>query len=65
MTQRELERELADVTGESIDTIRGMGFSLIEVPEPEPSTIDWDSVQAEQRVGFLPAHPRQCRRMAA
>ncbi len=50
MTQAELEREVAGATGESISTIRSMGFSL-ETPsdscEPEPITapniMDWDN----------------------
>ena len=63
MNQRELERELADVTGESLGTIRGMGFSLVEVPDPEPQTIDWDEHYATERVGMFPA--REYRQLAA
>jgi hypothetical protein len=44
MTQQELERELAQLTGESITTIRNRGFSLIEPPDVGPATIDWDTV---------------------
>lgn len=50
MTQAELEREVAGATGESISTIRSLGFSLanpdedFREPEPiaAPSVIDWD-----------------------
>ena len=63
MTQRELERELADVTGESMDTIRNLGFSLVEVPDPEPQTIDWDEHYATERVGMFPM--REHRQLAA
>jgi len=45
MTQNQLERELANATGESLDTIRSRGFSLVEVPDLKPLTIDWDEVQ--------------------
>ncbi|MBL8826925.1 MAG: hypothetical protein JNM18_08040 [Planctomycetaceae bacterium] len=42
MTQAELEREVAQSTGESTATIRRRGFSLIVMPEREPLAIDWD-----------------------
>lgn len=42
MTQAEFERELASATGESVQTIRRRGFSLIEMPERDPLIIDWD-----------------------
>ena len=45
MTQNQLERELASATGESLATIRSRGFSLVEVPDLEPLTVDWDEVQ--------------------
>jgi hypothetical protein len=45
MTQNQLERELADMTGESLATIRSRGFSLVEVPDLEPLHLDWDEVQ--------------------
>ena len=32
MTQNELNREIAHVTGESVETISGMGFSVVTVP---------------------------------
>jgi hypothetical protein len=52
MTQSDLNRELARVTGESLSTIRRRGFSIMEplTPcefDPEPNIlpvqiIDWD-----------------------
>jgi hypothetical protein len=49
MTQCELDRELARVTGETLTTIRNRGFSLVEPPELEPLIIDWDQIEAERR----------------
>jgi len=57
MTQRQLEREVAHVTGESLATIRRHGFSLVTplaVFDPdsdgisEPQTVDWDQVDADR-----------------
>ena len=47
MTQQELNREVADQTGESICTIKSMGFSPLQPVIPieerqEPLMIDWD-----------------------
>jgi hypothetical protein len=53
MTKREFEQELARATGESLGTIRHRGFSLVEIPEPEPLIVDWDEQQAG-RVALLP-----------
>jgi hypothetical protein len=57
MHQRQLERTLARATGESLTTIRRMGFSLFD-PERDPldfddvdcapSLIDWDKVEADR-----------------
>jgi hypothetical protein len=44
MKQAELDRELSDLTGESLGEIRRRGFSLVEVAS-EPLTIDWDELQ--------------------
>jgi hypothetical protein len=65
MTQRELERELANMTGESIDTIRSMGFSLVEPPELEPLTVDWDEVQQIERPRVAHTYRRRRLRQAA
>ena len=58
MTQAELEREVSRATGESRDTVRRQGFSILPLPgdygedEPEVSTIriiDWDERVAIHR----------------
>ncbi|HEY5314385.1 MAG TPA: hypothetical protein VIK18_17765 [Pirellulales bacterium] len=64
MTQRELECELSRATGESVSTIRSLGFSLVEPPELEPLTVDWDALAA-QRVAFFPDKGRSRQRCAA
>ena len=61
MTQAELDREVSRTTGESVTTIRSLGFSLDEPTEMEPLTVDWDALDAE-RVGLFPAG---CRRLQA
>ncbi len=64
MTQADLERELADATGESLSVIRRRGFSLIEVVA-EPLTIDWDEVQQVERSRAKPRRRPIRRRLAA
>jgi hypothetical protein len=64
MTQADLERELADATGESLSVIRRRGFSLIEVVT-EPLTIDWDEVQQVERSRAKPRRRPIRRRLAA
>ena len=49
MTQRELDREVASQTGESIQTIKSMGFSPLRETIPieerqKPLMVDWDEV---------------------
>ena len=55
MTQAELDREVSLATGDSRDTIRRQGFSILPLPddfvddEPDVSTIrmiDWDEQDA-------------------
>ena len=55
MTQQQLEREIAAATGESLQTIRRRGFSMMDMAEtnfdPEPNilpaqVIDWDEFYA-------------------
>lgn len=57
MTQAELNREVASVTGESMGTIRDIGFvPLNHIPyerDREPLVVDWDDLDAERQ--FL--HP--------
>lgn len=54
MTQRQLEREIASRTGESVRLIHRQGFSLVETEYPEPLLLDWDEVDA-QRMTLFPA----------
>ena len=58
MTQRDLDRQVARATGETMSTIRNLGFSLVEAPEPEPRTVDWEELD-ENRVAILPQRQRQ------
>ena len=49
MTQRELNREIASQTGESIQTINSMGFSPLRETIPveerqKPLLVDWDDL---------------------
>jgi hypothetical protein len=58
MTQAELDREISRMTGESVGTIRSLGFSLVEPPDLEPLTVDWDALEAD-RVGLFPGGQRR------
>jgi len=58
MTQQQLDREVAAKMGESVDTIRRRGFSLVTPlrlfdPDAEemsdPQTVDWDEVDYGRR----------------
>lgn len=54
MSQKELERKLAEATGEDVRTIRRRGFQLLtplSVFDPEPDDLDsqvydWDNQEA-------------------
>ena len=59
MTRSEFEHEVALATGETIETIRGRGFSLVEVPDLEPLVLDWDEVYPTDRVRVIPRRPRR------
>ena len=57
MTQQQLEREVAEATGESLRTIHRRGFSIVDMQQtefdPEPNilpaqVVDWDDVQASR-----------------
>lgn len=62
MTQRELDSQIASRTGESLSTIRGMGFvPLTPTPyecETRPNIVDWDEVDA-QKTGLFPLRTRR------
>ena len=68
MTQGNLDRAVARATGETVSTIRRLGFSLAAPdemrpdPEPFPQVVDWDALDA-QRVSYFPQ--RQPRLAAA
>ena len=59
MTQAELNQAVADATGESVSTIRGLGFSVVtplELFNPDrnedyslPNVVDWDALERAQR----------------
>ena len=60
MTQSELNREVASVTGESVQTISSLGFvPLTHIPfeqDREPLVVDWDDLESEGEV----LHPVAC-----
>ena len=60
MSQRELNRQISQATGEDIATIAGMGFvELRPIPfEHEPQTMDWDEHDAERNVSVIPQRRR-------
>ena len=60
MKQRDLNRAVAQATGEAVDMIARWGFSLLdpEIPDQDdPLPLDWDELQ-QQRVALFP--DRQC-----
>ena len=62
MTQAELNREVAQATGESVDTIAQMGFVVLTriSIEREPLRIDWDRLDADRRVSLHRPRVRAC-----
>ena len=60
MNQRELNREIAKKTGETVSTIAALGFvPLTGQPfEREPQTVDWDDLDAERHVAVMPQRTR-------
>ena len=54
MTQTELDRAVAEATGETVATIAQRGFSLLTAGpvEREPLTMDWDAFDEERFVPF-------------
>ncbi len=64
MTQAELNRAVAQVTGESLCTVSGLGFSVADPDavdyDPEPSDIEdlivvWDELDARRNTPLVPA----------
>jgi len=62
MTQTELYRAIAHATGETVETIRRIGFTQQKNDEPErsPLVVDWDQWDAEYRYSLFPC-PSCCR----
>jgi hypothetical protein len=60
MNQRELNREIAKKTGETVSTIAALGFvPLTGQPyEREPQTVDWDKLDAERNVAVFSQRSR-------
>ena len=57
MNETDLYRAVARATGESVDTIRRMGFSLVDVEQPvdplsgpgwDVPVIDWDGLEEDR-----------------
>jgi hypothetical protein len=59
MTRHDLEQQLAKATGESIQTIRHRGFNVMDLPQAEPRSVDWDELHS-QRLAVFP--DRGCNR---
>jgi hypothetical protein len=56
MSERDLYRQIARATGESMNTISSMGFVLNPSDEMErpPQVVDWDELHASRRVPVIP-----------
>jgi len=57
MNETDLYRAVARATGESVDTLRRLGFSLVDVDQPEETSsgldreipvIDWDGLEEDR-----------------
>ena len=64
MTQRDLDHEVARATGESLNTIRNFGFSLVEPDDSGPLTVDWEEID-DLRLGLFPRRKTRRRLPAA
>ena len=60
MTQRDLNRQLANMTGESIRVIRRLGFGLLddslfrnEESDSGPRMVNWDALEAERELASV------------
>ena len=56
MTQTELNRAVAQATGESVSEISHLGFEILEPlpdePDPEDLIVDWDTLQLSHNVAL-------------
>ena len=63
VTQAELNREVAKVTGESVRTVGQRGFGILDLTpksderDREPLVVDWDELESHRDV----RHPVACR----
>ena len=64
MTQADFEQQVCHATGEDRSTVRRRGFSLMVMPDRNPLTIDWDTVQEIEPIRYR-LHRRRRRRCAA
>jgi hypothetical protein len=46
MTQADLNRAVAEITGETVELISRQGFGFVEAPDREPLVFDWDDADA-------------------
>ena len=60
MTQSELNRAVAQATGESVSAVSAMGFvPLTPIPyEREPRTVDWDAPDRQRGISLQPRRKR-------
>ena len=74
MTQRELDRAVAQATGEYVSEIRRRGFGVCELldqdfdPEPldaAPQMIDWDELDRRRQAPFFSPQVGPARQAAA
>ena len=55
MSERDLYREVARSTGESMRTIAAMGFMPLEpLPSEQEPQVDWDDLNSERTVSVMP-----------
>ena len=64
MTQCQIDRAVAAATGESLDVVRRLGFSLVEDHTEEPTVVDWDALES-QRGKLIPDRQNPSHRRAA
>ena len=60
MTQAELNRQVAQATGEDVATIAQRGFSLLEPDQEdcEARIVDWDQLQADRNIALVDQRPK-------
>jgi hypothetical protein len=57
MTQNEVNRQVARITGETVSEINRRGFNLVEDSfyyDPEEYTIDWEELGQSRNVPLVP-----------